>query len=460
MIPTTLLNGDNSMTNFRSFLSIPFVFAFTVTFFGGSVFGQLTYDRLSDSQLNTLRKKADSGDVKAQSEVGQRLCYGIGVVRDESDGAEYLEKAAERGDVTAKAVCYDEGLGVARDMKEAVNLYRKAAAIGDSVAQNNLGVCYQNGYGVDKNEREALRWFRKAAEQNLAEANVHMAELYFEGEGVPEDTSKALALLRKGVEQGSDVAQMFLGTQYLLGSIQESDTEAKAIRLLQKAEQNNVVEAQLFLALAYGTGKGVTKDLTQAERRMNRGLKKYHRDIRNEKDAITLVGVEVGLNGMFEDVMERTAKIDLSKCPKEFKSAFLDTIQGLQDFGAINREAEAFANEKDKIIQEVKKAIEKRNSGEAVVGNFLEGFFRGYAGESPANIMADSIKREQTFQDQVNELDKKIRAEENRIFEKGKNIRDHLIESAKKCKRIAREHDVEFTAFDFLKDDSGEGKEK
>ncbi len=89
----------------------------------------------SDSEPNfeTLIAKAESGDPKAQAELG---------------------------------FCYMSGTGVPKDEVEAVKWYRKAAEQGEARGQFSLGVCYENGMGVPKDEVEAYKWL------NIASANV------------------------------------------------------------------------------------------------------------------------------------------------------------------------------------------------------------------------------------------------------------------------------------------------
>jgi TPR repeat protein len=437
------------------FITVTLLFI-AITLFSNIIFGQLTYDRLSESQIKSLRTKADSGDSIAQSELGQRLYYGIGVVVDESEAAEYLEKASKQGDIVAKAICFDEGLGVERDLEQAAKLYRQAAEKGNSVAQNNLGVCYDRGYGVEKNEREALRWFRKAADQNFATANANMADFYFDGNGVPKDAAKGIALLRKGSEQGSGYAQAKLGMCYLIGKGMEANLsdahpddvynyilsgyhligkriEAnpnEAIKLFRKAEEKNHVEVQVFFAIAYGLGLGVEQDFAQAEKRMSRGLKRMRYGVKNIEDAINLVQIEVQLSFMFENGVERFfSKINLSKCPTEFKSAFLDATQCFLELKILILELSALGKkleEWEKIIMTFKENQELSTDEQLAV------FLRETDPHKVARVLIE-----------MNEFKK--------VMEKFKKITHGLEEAIKQCKKIAALHDVEdFTCFDPL----------
>ncbi len=84
--------------------SISFIFAYLFLTCG-----------LSALDFQETKKLAEGGSVLAQSELGDRYYYGIGVPQDD---------------------------------KEAVKWYRKSAEQGSAKAQYNLGVMYANGEGV------------------------------------------------------------------------------------------------------------------------------------------------------------------------------------------------------------------------------------------------------------------------------------------------------------------------
>lgn len=73
--------------------------------------------------------------------------------------------AAESGD--SKAQCdlgnaYYRGKGVKRDIVKAVEWWRKAAISGNAIAQFNLGIAYATGKGVNRDMGEAFKWCFKA----------------------------------------------------------------------------------------------------------------------------------------------------------------------------------------------------------------------------------------------------------------------------------------------------------
>ena len=123
--------------------------------------------------LESLRKAAERGDVKAQVALGDKYCTGDGVTRDYREALEWYLKAAEQGNAEAQnslGYMYDAGRGVRQDYAEALRWYRKAADQGNAAAACNLGSMYYSGQGVRQSYGEAYRWYRVAADLGSASA--------------------------------------------------------------------------------------------------------------------------------------------------------------------------------------------------------------------------------------------------------------------------------------------------
>ena len=85
------------------------------------------------SQIDSIRYKAEHGDVKFQ------YAYGV---------------------------CYEKGWGVEEDAKKAVEWYLKAANQGDGPACTALGNFYRSGIGVAASADKAFEWYKKGAAVN------------------------------------------------------------------------------------------------------------------------------------------------------------------------------------------------------------------------------------------------------------------------------------------------------
>src|SRR4051812_11390060 len=129
---------------------------------------------LTAIELRELMTKANSGDAKAELQLGQAYRHGNGVPKNEESAFKWIQKAAERGDADAEndlGTMYRLGEGVARDKGEAFRWYQKAARHGSAVGMFNLGTCHYNGDGVNSNEYTAYLWFILAQEAGDPIAN-------------------------------------------------------------------------------------------------------------------------------------------------------------------------------------------------------------------------------------------------------------------------------------------------
>ena len=170
--------------------------------------------------LEALRAKAEKGDVKAQTILGEKYYFGIGVPKDLREAAKWFWIAADQGHANAQfnlGVAYRLGKGVPKDLREGAKWYREAADQGDADAQNSLGVAYGTGEGVPKDPREAVNWYRKAADQGNVIAQFNLGNAYDSGKGVPKDPREAVNWYRKAADQGVAAAQNSLGVAYGTG---------------------------------------------------------------------------------------------------------------------------------------------------------------------------------------------------------------------------------------------------
>ena len=107
-----------------------------------------------------LMQKADSGDVKAQNELGQFYAekgYFI-------EATKWYRKAANQGDAEAQfnmVLAFYNGSGVVFNEDSAFYYQLKAAEQGYANAQIEIGACYENGKHVDKDIAKAIYWYEK-----------------------------------------------------------------------------------------------------------------------------------------------------------------------------------------------------------------------------------------------------------------------------------------------------------
>lgn len=217
---------------------------------------------------------AECGDPLAQ-----RLVAAAYEQRGERQAARaYYEKAAEAGDVTAMmrvaALCGEAdlrdpacesrwaraaldwaGRGDAGTFEEAFARVHRLAEAGDLPAQRALARLHGAGLGVEENQPLAASWLIKAAEQGDAQAQLDLARRYFYAE-------EAVVVRPPGgrapvVRDYRTVGQEESGLAH---------DNARAVLWARRAAEQNLGEAQLFLAHAHALGQGTALSAAEAER--------------------------------------------------------------------------------------------------------------------------------------------------------------------------------------------------
>ena len=124
-------------------------------------------DRIAE-EYPELLKKAEQGDVKAQSELGLYCMIGKGMPKNIPEAYKWLRKAADQGDPNAQCnlgAYYAGEDGAPKDDVEGAKWVRKAAEQGYPAGQEDLGERYMNGRGVPKDSVQAYMWLSLAAEK-------------------------------------------------------------------------------------------------------------------------------------------------------------------------------------------------------------------------------------------------------------------------------------------------------
>ena len=238
---------------------------------------QVVIEYETPDEVTEWHRLAESGDARAQYNLGWLYANGYGVELDYEEAVKWYRKSAEQGNATAQynlAVMYANGYGVELDYEEAVKWYRKSAEQGNATAQYNLGWLYANGYGVELDYEEAVKWYRKSAEQGNATAQNNLAVMYANGYGVELDYEEAVKWYRKSAEQGNDVALEWL---YANGdaSVQcdfglmyaKRRNYEEAVKWYRKSAERGDATAQCNLGLMYHEGRGgVDRDKDEAKK--------------------------------------------------------------------------------------------------------------------------------------------------------------------------------------------------
>jgi len=228
------------------------------------------------SDLNSLRSKADSGDAAAQYDLGYAYEYGhLDLDKDLKQAAVWFRKSADQGSAAAQnhlGHFYENGLGgLPQDYTQAMYWFRKSSEQDDPYSQYSLGVMYEAGWGVPKDPAQAAYWYNRAVTNfpKVAErednAKVSMGDLYASGRGgLPKDEAKAIEWYRKAADAGNASGQAKLGIRYRDG-IGITKDEAQARALFEKAAAQGDSFGERLLAYMYLNGEGgLAKDTAQA----------------------------------------------------------------------------------------------------------------------------------------------------------------------------------------------------
>lgn len=218
--------------------------------------------------LAELAPLADAGNSKAQFYVAQIYLRGLGVARDESKAATYLQRAAAQSNAGAQStlgILYLQGRGVGKDEATGADLIRRAADAGLPEAQHNLGVLVRDGRaGLAKDPAVALQWFRAAADQAYAPAYASLGEAYDRGLGVEKDEREAVEWWRKGTAVNERASQYHLALAYLGGKGGLARDANEAVALLRRAANQRLPAAQAAIGQLYNRGTGVPADYVLA----------------------------------------------------------------------------------------------------------------------------------------------------------------------------------------------------
>lgn len=138
-----------------------------------------------DAYFVSAANSAQSGDAKAQFELGVMYFKGFGVPQDYIKALDFFEKAAVQGHERAKDY-----------------IPRTYFALGSDY--------FSEDAGERQDDHEAFKWFSKAAELGHAQAQYLIGLMYYFGEGIQKDEVKGVVLLKQSAQNGFEEAQKLI----------------------------------------------------------------------------------------------------------------------------------------------------------------------------------------------------------------------------------------------------------
>lgn len=193
------------------------------------------------------------------------------IVSCKSYDVRMLEAMSESGDHKAQGnlgFMYQYGYGVRANYNESLKWYKLAASDGDPLAEGTVGRLY-----FEKQDyKNALPWFKKCAlhdiqsgterktEQAILACQGMVGTMYLYGQGVPVNKPEAKVWLKKAADQGEGSAQCYVGDFYYLDRDYKS-----AYPYLQRALEKGCANAAKYLSDMYSNGFFVEKDSQRAK---------------------------------------------------------------------------------------------------------------------------------------------------------------------------------------------------
>jgi TPR repeat protein len=135
-----------------------------------------------DAYFVSAANSAQSGDAKAQFELGVMYFKGFGMPQDYMKALDFFEKASNQGHERAKEY-----------------IPKTYFALGSDY--------FSEDAGERQDDQEAFKWFSKAAELGHAQSQYIVGLMYYFGEGIPKDESKGVQLIKQSAQNGFEEAR-------------------------------------------------------------------------------------------------------------------------------------------------------------------------------------------------------------------------------------------------------------
>lgn len=257
-------------------------------------------------------KAAEKGHEVAQ------LFFAMWLMRKPDDASTdvlyWLQKAAEQGE---RQSLYNLGISVHRGdisvkdfIEDSLPLFRKSAELGYAPAYSRMAWIYHNGEGVDANDTIAKYWAwldyantsPEERERSIFNILVNPSDLTPEsiinhkkiiqeaaeageadalnnwGTGLySSDPEKGMALQKRAIDLGHQIAACNMGKHLWTEEVKDYSA---ALPLFQSSAEWGCAEAQYSLAVMYGEGLGVTKNIPLAWEWLEKSINKGCNDAR------------------------------------------------------------------------------------------------------------------------------------------------------------------------------------
>ncbi len=185
--------------------------------------------------INDLRKKAEKGDINAQSALGGTLVSTVPQYRNVEEGLKWLMLVAKSGDPNSEyniGMTYLQGYSGEVDKSKAFPWIEKAAQKGHDLAMRNYGIMLMYGDGCVKDEKRGFDFIYSALKNGDLPSLLIIGQLYLDGTYVKKDHIQAIAWFVLGYRMdvsGSDRKLESLSEYYEIDELQPMIKEAEKL---------------------------------------------------------------------------------------------------------------------------------------------------------------------------------------------------------------------------------------
>ena len=218
------------------------------------------------------------------------VSHSIGSVIEMCDRTIWIDDGKIREDGDTKTVCDH----YKKEIVDSFEITKEFAESGVVDAQYRLAHMYLDGDKTDRDPVEASKWMWVAAEQNNSNAVFEYGDMLFEGVGIEKDVQAAIAYYQKAADLGNNDAAikvamltnneddkktlinlfkqlaengspdtMFYFAQLLLKTGITTEDKENAFAWFNKAANGGHMGAKYEVAIMYGRGIGVKKNIQQ-----------------------------------------------------------------------------------------------------------------------------------------------------------------------------------------------------
>jgi uncharacterized protein len=211
------------------------------------------------------RVTANNNDAAAMTLLGELYRQGLGQPLDLVKAAEWYKLAHDRGDTNgtfALAMATLRGHGIPKDEKRAGELLKQAAAKGHTQSAYNLALAMLGSNNAE-DRKQARILLETASTGGITEAQHALASLLAEDKNTPGSMARAAALMLQSANTGYEPAEIAYAIMLFNGQGVTADEITAADIFTRAAWRGNAI-AQNRIARIFATGKGRTRDATEA----------------------------------------------------------------------------------------------------------------------------------------------------------------------------------------------------